>query len=119
MRYFGKHLMAKSFSKCDVAHFKPLRRGGKLENKLGAQGNTMAHLLEQDRTGFFTVVGAPPVAEEHRDTRDHYHLDSVGGTSGMFVAGVWLVLYGAIVVAMVIGKSGVGQAVAAITAFAH
>ena len=79
----------------------------------------MAHLLEQDRTGFFTVVGSSPIAEEHRDTRDHYHLDSIGGTSGVFVAGVWLALYAAIVIAMVIGKSGVGQAVATVTAFAR
>jgi hypothetical protein len=79
----------------------------------------MRHVLDQDRTTLFTVVGAPPVAEEQRDTRDHYHLDSIGGTTGAFVAGVWLSLYGAIVVAMVIGKSGVGQAVAKVAAFAH
>jgi hypothetical protein len=79
----------------------------------------MAHLLEQDRTGFFTFVGASPISEEHRDPRDHYHLDSMGGTSGVFVAGVWLALYAAIVIAMVIGKSGVGQAVATVTAFAY
>lgn len=79
----------------------------------------MAHLLEQDRTEFFTVVGSSPVAEEHRDTREHYHLDSIGGTSGMFVAGVWLALYAAIVVVALAGKSGVGQAVATVTAFAR
>lgn len=78
----------------------------------------MAHLLEQDRTGFFTVTGSAPVAEEHRDTRSHYHLDSISDTAGVFVAGVWLTLYAAIAVAMVIGKSGVGQAGAAV-AFAH
>jgi hypothetical protein len=86
--------------------------------KLVAQENTMAHLLEQDRTGLFTVVGSAPIAEEHRDTRSHYHLDSISDTAGVFVAGVWLTLYAAIVVAMVISKSGVGQAVATV-AFAH
>jgi hypothetical protein len=78
----------------------------------------MAHLLEQDRTGLFTVVGSAPIAEEHRDTRSHYHLDSISDSAGVFVAGVWLTLYAAIVVAMVISKSGVGQAVATV-AFAH
>jgi hypothetical protein len=46
-------------------------------------------------------------------------LDSIGGTSGGFVAGVWLALYAAIVIAMVIAKSGLGQAVATVTAFAR
>lgn len=75
----------------------------------------MSHLLEQDRTGFFTVVGAPPIAEEHQENRGHYHLDSIGGTAGAFVAGVWLALYAAIVIVMIMGKSGVGQAIASVT----
>jgi hypothetical protein len=75
----------------------------------------MAHILEHDRTGLFTVVGAPPIAEEHQDARSHYHLDSISGTTGAFVAGVWFALYAAIVVAAILGKDGVNSAVAAVT----
>ena len=76
----------------------------------------MAHILEHDRTGFFSVVGAPPIAEEHQDTRSHYHLDSISGTTGAFIAGVWFTLYAAIVVAAIVGKGGVGRVVETVTA---
>jgi hypothetical protein len=75
----------------------------------------MAHIIEHDRTGLFSVVGAPPIAEEHQDARSHYHLDSISGTTGAFVAGVWFALYAAIVVAAIVGKDGVNSAVAAVT----
>jgi hypothetical protein len=76
----------------------------------------MAHILEHDRTGLFSVVGAAPVAEQHQDVRSHYHLDSISGTTGAFVAGVWFALYAAIVVAAILGKGGVGRIVETITA---
>jgi len=76
----------------------------------------MAHILEHDRTGFFTVVGAPPIAEKHQDVRSHYHLDSISSTTGAFIAGVWFALYAAIVVAAIVGKDGVGRIVETITA---
>ena len=75
----------------------------------------MAHILEHDRTGLFTVVGAPPIAEEHQDARNHYHLDSISGTTGAFVAGVWFALYAVIVVVAIVGKDGISRVVETIT----
>ena len=77
----------------------------------------MSHLLEQDRTGLFTVVGAPYVAEDHHDTRSHYHQDSMAGRNGTFVAGLWLVLYAAIVVVGIASKTGAGRFVGTAMAF--
>jgi len=68
------------------------------------EGKIMAQFVEQGRTGFFTVFGASSIAEEHRDTRSHYHLDTVGRNWAV-VAGLWLALYAVIVVLMVVGNS--------------
>jgi hypothetical protein len=79
----------------------------------------MSHLLEQDRTGFFTVVGAPPIVEEHHDTHSHYHQDSFTDNKSVFVAGVWAALYAVILVVAIVGKNGVGRAVETVTALIH
>ncbi len=76
----------------------------------------MAQFVEQDRTGLFSVIGAPYVAEAHRDARGHYHLDAIGGTTGVLVAGVWLTLYALMIAVAVVGKGGVGPAVETVTA---
>ena len=76
----------------------------------------MAHFLKQNRTGFFTVVGASPITEEHGDTRVHYQLDSLTDTKGVLVAGVWLALCTVILVVAIVGDGGVGRAVEAVTA---
>ena len=76
----------------------------------------MAHILEQDRTGFFTVVGAAPIAEEHQDARSHYHLDTIASTAGAVIAGVWLGLYAGILVAAIVGKGTINRAVELMTA---
>lgn len=79
----------------------------------------MPHHLEQDRTGLFTVVGSPYVAEEHHDTHSHYQLDSLKRTHGALVAGLWLAFYAAIVVVAIVSKSGLGPAVDMVTAMIH
>jgi hypothetical protein len=74
----------------------------------------MSHLLEQDRTGFFTVVGAPYVAEQHDDTPSHYHQYSDEGAKGVGMATLWLAFYAVIVGVTVlskVGAVGVGRAV--------
>ena len=76
----------------------------------------MAHILEHDRTEFFTVVGAPPIAEEHQDARSHYYLDAIGGTTGAVIAGVWFALYVGILVAAIAGKGNITRAVGVVTA---
>jgi len=75
----------------------------------------MSHLLEQDRTGFFTVVGAPYVPEQHDDTLRHYHRYSDESAHGVGMAALWLALYAVIIGVAVIGKGGVGRAVETVT----
>lgn len=87
--------------------------------RLGVQGNTMPHLLEQDRSGLFTVVGAPYVAEEHHDPHSHYQQDSLKRSHGVLAAGPWLALYAAIVVLAIVSKGGLGWAVEMVMAMTH
>ena len=77
----------------------------------------MSHLLEQDRTGFFTVVGAPYVAEQHEDAHSHYHRYSDEGTNGVGMATLWLALYAVIVGVTVLDNGGAGRAVEMAAAF--
>jgi hypothetical protein len=76
----------------------------------------MSPLPEQDRTGLFTVVGAPYVPEQHDDTRSHYHRYSDEGTKGVGMATLWLALYAVIVGVTMLGKVGAGRAVETATA---
>jgi len=77
----------------------------------------MSHLLEEDRTELFTVVGSPYVREQHDDTRSHYHRYSDEGAHGAGMAAVWLALYVVIIGVTLVGKAGMGRAVDAVTAF--
>jgi hypothetical protein len=77
----------------------------------------MSHLLEQDRTEHFTVVGSPYVSERHDDTRSHYHRYSDEGAHGIGMAAVWLALYAVIIGVTLVGKAGLSQAVETVTAF--
>ena len=79
----------------------------------------MPHLLEQDRTGLFTVVGSPYVSEQHGDTRSHYHRYSDEGAQGVGMAVVWLALYTVIIGVTLLGKAGAGRAIETVTAFLH
>ena len=76
----------------------------------------MPHLLEQDRTGFFTVIGSPYVSEQHDDTHSHYHQNSSEGAHGIGMAAVWLALYAVIIGVIVLGKSGADRAIEMVTA---
>ena len=66
----------------------------------------MSHLIEQDRTGFFTVVGSPYVREQHDDTRSHYHRYSDEGAKGVGMATLWLAFYAVIIGVTVLSKVG-------------
>ena len=77
----------------------------------------MSRLLEQDRTGLFSVVGTSYVAEEHDDTRGHYHRYSDEGAEGVGMAGLWLAFYAAVVGLTVLGKGGAVRAVEMAAAF--
>jgi hypothetical protein len=77
----------------------------------------MSHRPEQDRTGFFNVVGGPYVAERHDDTRSHYHRYSDEGRNGAGMATVWLAFYGIIIGVTVLSKAGAGRAVAMAASF--
>jgi len=76
----------------------------------------MSHLLEQDRTGFFTVVGAPYVAEQHDDTRSHYRRSSDKRTVAVGMVAIWLALCAVIIGVTVLGKSGADRAIEMVTA---
>ena len=76
----------------------------------------MAYLSAQDRTGFFTVVGAPYVAEQHDDTRSHYRRYADEGRNGVLMASLWLAFYAVIIGVAVLGKVGSGRAVEMATA---
>jgi len=77
----------------------------------------MSHLLEQDRTGSFTVIGSPFVSEQHDDTRSHYHRYSDEGAHGVGMAAVWLALYAVIIGVTLLGKTGAGRLAEIVTAF--
>ena len=64
----------------------------------------MSHLLEQDRTGLFNAVGSPYVAEQHGDSRSHYHRYSDEGGPGIGMASLWLTFYGVILSVAAFGK---------------
>lgn len=76
----------------------------------------MPHLLEQDRTGFFTVVGAPYVAEQHDDMRGHYRGRADERGVAMRMAAIWLAVYAVIMGVAVFGKAGAGRAIEMVTA---
>ena len=78
----------------------------------------MSQLPEQDRTGFFNVVGAPYVAERHDNTRSHYHRYSDEGGNGVWMASLWLALYVVILGAIVLSRVGGGRIIEMATAFA-
>ena len=79
----------------------------------------MSHLLEQDRTGLFSVVGAPYVGEQHDDTRGHYGRYSDGRVFAIRMAAIWLAVYAVIMGVTILGKAGVGRAVEMATALLH
>jgi len=71
----------------------------------------MSDHRDKDRTGLFTVVGAPYVREQHGDTSGHYHKASEEGREGTTIAGLWLTFYALIIGVAVLGKSGAGSAI--------
>ena len=71
----------------------------------------MSDHRDKDRTGLFTVVGAPYVPEHHGDTRGHYHKASDECHKGTNVAGLWLTFYALIVGVAVLGRAGASSAI--------
>ena len=71
----------------------------------------MSDHRDKDRTGLFTVVGAPYIPEQHSDTRGHYHKASEESRQGKGVASLWLTFYALIVGVAVFGRTVAGSAV--------
>jgi hypothetical protein len=71
----------------------------------------MSEYRDKDRTGLFTVVGAPYVPEQHSDARGHYHRTSEQVPKSPSIAGLWLIFYALIIGIAVFGKSGAGSAI--------
>ena len=71
----------------------------------------MSNRQDKDRTGLFTVVGAPYVPEQHSDTPAHYHKTSEESPQGASVAGLWLAFYALVIGVTLFGKAGAGAAV--------
>jgi hypothetical protein len=71
----------------------------------------MSDHRDKDRTGLFTVVGAPYVRERHGDTRGHYHKASEEGREGTTIAGLWLTFYALIIGVAVLGRAGAHSAI--------
>ncbi len=71
----------------------------------------MSNHFELDHSSFFTVVGAPYIAEHHGDARSHYHQDEVESSHGAGIAGLWLAFYAVIAIVALAGQSGAGRAV--------
>jgi hypothetical protein len=69
----------------------------------------MTHNTDRDPTEFFSVVGAPYVAEQHDDGRSHYIDRAVSKESAAGVAGLWLVLYGTIIGFSVLANSSAAK----------
>ena len=71
----------------------------------------MSDHRDKDRTGLFTVVGAPYVPEQHSDSSGHYHKTSEEAPRGPSIAGLWLVFYALVIGVAILGKSGAGSAI--------
>jgi hypothetical protein len=71
----------------------------------------MSDHRDKDRTGLFTVVGAPYVPERRGDTHGHYHKASDECRDGTNVAGLWLTFYALIVGVAVLGRGGAQSAI--------
>ena len=68
----------------------------------------MSDHRDKDRTGLFTVVGAPYVPERHGDTHGHYHKASDECRVCSNVAGLWLTFYVLIIGIAVLGLGRAG-----------
>lgn len=69
----------------------------------------MTHHTDRDPTEFFSVVGAPYVAEQHDDGRSNYVDQMVAKESAAGVAGLWLVFYGVIIGVSVLASSSAAK----------
>jgi hypothetical protein len=99
---------------CAVSHFTVMDRGLRvpgIAEQVIWKGKPMSDHRDKDRTGLFTVVGAPYVAERHGDTHGHYHKASDEYGTGTNVAGLWLTFYALIIGVAVLGKAGAGSAI--------
>jgi hypothetical protein len=77
----------------------------------------MPRNIEQDRTGLFTVVGAPYVPEKHNDTGSHFHEppDALPPETG--IAALWLIAYLVIFGVSLFTNGSVGPAFARAVAY--
>jgi hypothetical protein len=66
----------------------------------------------KDKTGLFTVVGAPYVPERHAEGQGHLHKDVEPRKAETGIAGLWLVFYALLGVAALVGRDGFGKAYA-------
>ena len=69
----------------------------------------MTHNIDRDPTEFFSVVGAPYVAEQHDDGHSNYVDKTLARESAAGVAGLWLVFYGAVIGISVLANSSAAK----------
>jgi hypothetical protein len=70
----------------------------------------MPRNIDENRTEFFTVVGAPYVQEHHADDRSHYREYADRNPPETGVAGLWLVFYAVIIGASLFSHGGASKA---------
>ena len=69
----------------------------------------MTHQTDRDPTEFFSVVGAPYVAEQHDDGHSKYVDQTVAKESAAGVASLWLLFYAAIIGFSVLANSSAAK----------
>jgi hypothetical protein len=77
----------------------------------------MSRNIDQDRTGLFTVVGAPYVPEKHNDSSSHFHEapDALPPEAG--IAALWVIADLVIFGVSLFANGNVGHAVARAVAY--
>ncbi len=63
----------------------------------------------ENTTRLFTVVGAPYVPEQHADDQRHLPPDAEIRQPETGIAGLWLLLYGCIIVLSLLGTGGAAR----------
>ena len=71
----------------------------------------MPRKIDDNRTEFFTVVGAPYVQEHHADSHGHYRESTDRAPPETGVAGLWLVFYAVIIGASLLNHGTASKAV--------
>jgi len=77
----------------------------------------MSFEIDKDKTKLFTVVGAPYIAEQHKDSRSHYQAEKEKPPPDTGIAGLWAIFYAVIAGAWLFGGGTVGKAIEYAAAF--